>query len=71
MFRRPAEKFGLSAIPLLPQIHQPIDMPGNSWQAIAREPDCASPMVGRFCSWRNGSNKNLDTHFFDGPTYLV
>jgi hypothetical protein len=65
----------ISAFPqylLLPQFHQPSISPGNNWRAIARDPDwpVAYGEVD-FDSRGNGLNKNLDTRFFDGATYLV
>jgi len=57
---------------LLPRFHQPSMSPGNNWQAIARDHDwqVAYGEVD-FDSREDGLNKNLDTRFFDGSTYLV
>jgi len=46
--------------------------PGNSWRAITRDHDwqVAYGEVD-FDSREDGLNKNLDTRFFDGSTYLV
>jgi len=46
--------------------------PGNNWQAIARDHDwhVAYGEVD-FDSQEDGLNKDLDTRFFDGSTYLV